>query len=129
VLLVTPSTLYLAVSPRLPSHVGQSYSRRCTHASPFFCTVSGRCFIPVRAEITDHAPRAVGFARLAHVAPMQDQPVMRIETEFGPNRLHEFVFDCADIFSLGEPGTVGDPENMRIDRYGRLAKSRVEHDI
>src|SRR3989338_7215165 len=50
------------------------------------------------AEIADGTSRTVGFARLADIAPMQDQPVMRVLPVFGRHDLFEFPLDLDDIF-------------------------------
>jgi len=44
-----------------------------------------------------------GFYRLAHVAPVQDQPVVRVLAEFLRNELEELVLDFAYVLAGSEP--------------------------
>ena len=37
--------------------------------------------------------------------------------------------DAQHILAFGEPGAIGDAEDMRVDRDARLAERRVKHDI
>ena len=52
-----------------------------------------------------------------------------IDKEFGRNRFQQFVFHLTHGFPRRQSGSVGDPENMRVDRHGRFTESGVEHHI
>ncbi len=81
------------------------------------------------AEMGDGAGRAVGLARLADIAAMQDQPVMGVALEFRRYFLFQRQFNRQRRFARREAGPVGDPEDMGVDRDGRLAEGDVEHHI
>src|SRR3984893_9946201 len=68
------------------------------------------------AESGDDAIGAVGLARLAHVAPVQDQPMMRIAFVFGRRDRLERRFDRQRRLAGGEASAIGHPEDMRV--YG-----------
>ena len=70
-----------------------------------------------------------GSARLADIAPVQDQPVMRAEQELGRDAAHQPVLHCARIGPGREAGAVADAEDMRVHGERRLAEGDVEHDI
>src|SRR5215831_1922347 len=83
----------------------------------------------VAAEIGDDAIGTVGLARLAHIAAVQDQPVMSIALVFGRRDRLERGLDRQRRLPRGESGAIGHPENVRVDRDRRLAKGDVQHDI
>src|SRR5262245_21452573 len=64
--------------------------------------------LPEFAQVPDQALRAAGLAREANVAPVQDQPVVRIPEELGRRELQKLVFYSHDIFSRSETGPVRD---------------------
>ncbi len=88
-----------------------------------------RRFLAVQAEIRDRAARAQRAPRLADIAAMQDQPVVRILAEFIRHGFHQPVLHCAHRAAGREPGAIRDAEDMRVHRDGRLAECGVEHDI
>src|SRR4051794_30148375 len=81
------------------------------------------------AQVADEALRAAGFAREAHIAAMQDQPVMRVLQELRRRRLEKLLFHFNDILSGREPCAVRDAEDVRVDGHGGLAEGRVEDDV
>ena len=81
------------------------------------------------AEVRDQAVRAVWLAGLAHVTPVQDQPVMRILAKAWWRVSLERVLDGERRLPRREPGPVADAENMRIHGNRGLAEGRVEHDV
>ena len=54
---------------------------------------------------------------------------MRVQAEFGGNDLEQFLLDRNDVFSRRKAGTIGEAENVGIDRDGRFAKDDIEDDI
>src|SRR5580704_15157470 len=83
----------------------------------------------VAAEIGDDAIGAVGLARLAHVAAMQDQPMMRIALVFGRRDRLEPGLDRERRLARGDPGAVGHPEDVRVDGDRRFAERDLQHDV
>src|SRR5687767_4529418 len=83
--------------------------------------------LPVFAKVADQALRAAGLAREAHVAPVQDQPVVGVLEEFRRRELQEFLFYFQSIFARREAGAVGDAEDVRVDRHGGLTERGVQH--
>src|SRR5436190_18231033 len=53
--------------------------------------MSGLGLLPVLAQVADRALRAAGLARRAHIASVQDQPMVRVLLEFGLGEFHEPV--------------------------------------
>src|SRR5262245_64651075 len=47
--------------------------------------------LPVLAQVADQALRAAGLAREAHVAPVQDEPVVRVLEKFGRRELEKLL--------------------------------------
>src|SRR5215831_20439581 len=83
----------------------------------------------VLAEVGDHALRAVRLARRADVAPVQDQPVVRVVPEFLRREFDQLALHLFDIGARREPGAVRHAEDVRVDRDRRLAEGDVEHDV
>ena len=81
------------------------------------------------AHLAHHATPAFGRARLAHVAPVQDQPMMRVAEIPGRRRLGELVLDFARGAARGQPGAIADAKDMSIDRDRRFTEGDVEHDV
>ena len=67
----------------------------------------------------------MGRARCAHVAPMQEQPMVGKGDILGGNVLHELHFHLVrGIVTLCyQAETMAHTEDMRIDSHGRLAES------
>ena len=89
---------------------------------------SHRLFGPT-AEIVDQTDLAARLARQACVAAVQDQPVMRMQHEFGWNHLLQPELDFERRVARRQTCSVADPEYMGIHRHGVLAERHVEHDI
>src|SRR5437868_2293125 len=77
------------------------------------------------AKVADDALRASGLAREARVAAVKDEPVVRVLHVFGRGEFYEPVLDFARILARGQAGSIGNPEDMGIDRNGRLAERGV----
>src|SRR5688500_4873064 len=77
---------------------------------------------PELAQVADQALRAAGLAREADVAPVQDQPVVRVLQILGRSELEELLLNFERVLARGDAGPVGDAEDMRVDRHGRLAE-------
>ena len=60
---------------------------------------------------------------------MQDQPVVRIQSEGLGNGLLKLELDPQHVLAWREPRPIADPEDVRIDREGLLAEGRVQHDV
>ena len=70
-----------------------------------------------------------GYACLADVAAVQQQPVMRVEQVFGRHAAQQLLLDLARVRAPGEPEPMGDAEDVRVDRHRRLAERAVQHDV
>jgi hypothetical protein len=68
-------------------------------------------------------------ARLADIAAVQDQPVMRVAHVLRRNHAHPAQLDLERRLARRQAGAVGDAEDVRVDGHGRLAEGHVEHDI
>src|SRR5260221_4836185 len=97
--------------------VPKNVSRTCSRVG---LNISGLGLLPELAEIADQALRTAGLARGADVASVQDQPMMRVLEELGRRELKEPVLHLARILAGGESRAIGDAEDVRIDRHGRL---------
>src|SRR6476620_12640494 len=85
--------------------------------------------LPVFAQVEDQALRAAGLAREAHVAPVQDEPVVGVFQVLGRRELQKFVFYGNNIFSWSETGAIRDAEDVGVDRHGGLAERGVQHHV
>ena len=63
------------------------------------------------------------------VAPVQDQPVMGVLLVVVGHDLVELLLHVERRLAGRKPGAVADPEDVGVDRDGRLAERDVEHDI
>ncbi len=91
--------------------------------------IGRRRFRPELAQRLDHAMPAFRPARLAHITPMQDQPVMRVLQKLLGREFLQRKFDGAHILARREPRSVGNPKDVRIDGNGRVAERRVQHHV
>ena len=82
-----------------------------------------------RAYPIDRTPLALRASRDARVAPMQDQPVVRVAQVVRWNHRKQAVLDLPHVASRCQPGAVGDAEDVRIHRYRRFAERRIQHDV
>src|SRR5690606_4939462 len=97
-------------------------TRHRTHRTPAFAGRSGlgrRRLVLVLAQVGDDAFGALRLPRLAHVAAVQDQPVMGVDQEFLRHHAHELLFHLQHGLARGEAGAVGDAEDVGVDRHRR----------
>ena len=83
----------------------------------------------VPAEVDHRAPPALRLARLADVAAMQDQPVVRVQPEGLRNDLLQLELDLKHVLARGETGAIADAEDVRVDGEGFSVESSVENDV
>src|SRR3990170_26840 len=83
-----------------------------------------------QADVGDEAAPAFGLLRLAHIAPVQDQPVMAVVLVALGHDAFELELDLERRLAGCQPGAVGHPEGMGVDADGldllgerRLAES------
>ncbi len=87
---------------------------------------------PPTMELTEffgQTVRAFGFARRAHIAPMQDQPMVGV---FFPSIGHSFQqirLHRRRGFARGQTRAVRNPVNVGIHGDHRLAKGDIQHHI
>src|SRR5262249_40874083 len=60
---------------------------------------------------------------------MQNEPMMRMPLELLRYDLHQLELDFERRLSRCQAGAVAEPENMRVDGNGRLAKGAVDPDM
>src|SRR5687768_697533 len=84
-------------------------------------------FRPELAQVADQALRAAGLAREADVAPVQDQPVMRILQVLRRGELEQLELHFERVLARRNSRAIRNAENMRIDRHRRLAEGGVQH--
>src|SRR3989449_8435063 len=84
---------------------------------------------PEFAQVADQAGRTAGLARQADVAPMQDQPMVRVLQVFRRGEFEQPLLDLERILARSDAGAVGDAKDVRVDRHRRLAECRVEHHV
>src|SRR6516162_9467749 len=83
----------------------------------------------VFAQVADDARRALRSTCDAGVAPVEDQPVMRISAEFRGRGGSQCLLHFPRRSAGGKPGAVGYPENVRVDRDLHLTEHHVEDDV
>jgi hypothetical protein len=83
----------------------------------------------VVAQVDLHAVPAFRLARLAGVAAVQDQPVVGVEQEFFRHEFQQLLLDDVDVLARRQAGAVGDAEDVRVHRHGRLAERGVQHHV
>src|SRR5580765_3087911 len=77
-------------------HVSKNVSRTWSRDGS---NISGLGLLLELAQVADHALRAAGLARRADVAPVQDQPMVRILLEFRLGELDQAVLDLPRILA------------------------------
>src|SRR3954466_6050326 len=85
--------------------------------------------LPELAKIADQALGAAGLPRDADIAPVQDQPVVRVLQELGRRELEELQLDFQRVLAGRQLGAVCDAEDVRIDRHRGLAEGGVQHHV
>ena len=116
-----------ALLPALLSLVPDRQPCRCRSSPrPISSTSSSRCgrLRPEAAEVGDQAAPAFRLARLADIAPVQDQPVMGVAHVGGGHDLQQLHFDLERRLARRQADAVAEPEEMRIDRDGRMRRRR-----
>src|SRR5262245_17857178 len=78
--------------------------------------VGRRCLRPIFTPLCDRAAPALRQPRLADVTSVQDQPVVTILAELVRRELLEAPLDLFDVGARCEPGSVRDPEYVRVHR-------------
>ena len=76
------------------------------------------------APLGDDAAIAFGLPRLADIAAVKDQPVVGVEQVLLRHHLEQPHLDLERRLARREAGAVGDAEDMRVDRDGRLRRRR-----
>src|SRR5690625_375316 len=84
-------------------------------------------FVP--AQIGNDAIRTMRLACRAHVAAVQDQPVVGVAAECVGNRLDQLVLHRAHGLAGRQAGAVGDAEDVRVHGNGRFAEGGVEDHV
>src|SRR6266403_366255 len=80
-------------------------------------------------EIGDQALLAQRPTRQTDIAPVQDQPVMRMAFVFRRYYAIELHLDLQWRLAGCDAGSIADTEDMGIDGNRRLTKGDIEHDI
>src|ERR1700733_3965755 len=83
----------------------------------------------ILAQVRNRARGTRGNARLADVAAVQNQPMMRVLPEFRRDEFQKLVLHGSLRLAAGEARAIGDAEDMRVDGNGGLAECGVEHDV
>ena len=77
------------------------------------------------AQVDDDTFPAAGQPRLTDVAPVQNQPVMRIVPEFVGRELDQLVLDFFRVPARRQAGAIGDAEDMGVDGDGGMTEGDV----
>ena len=96
------------------------------------CVICGliiQGFVLKAAQVLHYAFGTIGFTGFTGVAPMENQPVVSILQVFFRYGLEKFQFHLERRFSLRHAGSVCDPEDVRVYRYGRFTKGRIKYNI
>ena len=94
--------------------------------SPLPAAPGLECFPLVTAEFAHRAGGAFRFACLAHVAAVQNEPVVGVAAPALGHHLLEAQLDRVRCLRGCEAGAVGDPEDVGIDGDGALAEGLVQ---
>ncbi len=81
------------------------------------------------AQVAQGALAEARLARGAHVAAVQDQPVVGVEQVVLGHAPQQRLLDLQHVLARREPGAVGQPEDVSVDRHRRLAEDGVEHHV
>src|SRR5258706_14679206 len=111
-----------AVSGSLARYLRQASNRKSRAWSRLglnmFFLVPEPGFVLEATQVEHDALRALGLARHAGVAAVQDQPVMGVLHEFRRHHLQQLLFDRDHILARRQAHAVADAEDMRIDGHG-----------
>jgi hypothetical protein len=83
----------------------------------------------VEAQVADDAFAALGLAGDAHVAAVEDQPVVGVAQVFLGDAAQQALLDFDDVLAGGEAGAVGEAEDVGVDGHRRFAEDGVEHHV
>src|SRR5258706_13192160 len=86
-------------------------------------------FMAILAKVLDEAGGARRIARLAHVASMQNQPVMRVWEILGRPEFQQLFLDRLYGLAGSQTGAIGDPKYMGVHRDGGFAERGVQNDV
>ena len=78
--------------------------------------------IAIGCDLTDIT---FGLSRHTDVASVQDQPVVSIDTKRFGNMLFQGLLDSQDSFSGGDPGSVGNTEDVGVHRNRGFPESGI----
>ncbi len=92
--------------------------------------VAGGSVLSLKAHRSTSGQRwTLGFACLADIAAVQQQPVMRVEQVLRGNDLEQAVLDCARCVAAGKAQAVRDAEDVRVHGHRGQTEGTVEHDV
>ena len=77
----------------------------------------------------DRTGTAQGLARLADVAAVKDEPVVRLDPVAWRDALEQLLLNLDWRLARRQAGSVGDAEDMRVDRHRGFAERHVEHHV
>src|SRR4051812_34432099 len=83
----------------------------------------------VAAQVADRAAPAFGPPRLADVAAVQDEEVVRVAAEGRRRHPVELPLHRQHVLARREAGAVRDPEDVGVDREGLGAEGAVHHHV
>src|SRR4051812_24361287 len=78
---------------------------------PLGSQLGRRRLVAVPAQVEDNAVRALGLPRLAHIAAVQNQPMMRAVFVMRRGHFFETAFDLQRSLAGREAGAVADAED------------------
>src|SRR5437868_5225058 len=81
------------------------------------------------AQIRNDALLAQRAPREAHIAPVQDEPVVSMSLVFVGHDREELLLDFEGSLTGCKTGAVADAKDVRIDRDGRLAECDIENHV
>jgi hypothetical protein len=100
------------------------------HKAAWLLKASGRNRLGIEcADIFNEAGRAVWLSGFAHIAAMQNKPVMRMLPELAGDDGFQPALDIKRRLAGSQSGAVCDPENMGINGHCGLAEKDIQHDI
>src|SRR5688572_1754252 len=89
-------------------HASKNMSRTCSRVG--LNIAPG--LAPEFTQVPDQAFRAAGLARQAYVAPVQDQPVVRVLEVLGGGEFQQFLFNSKNVFPRRQSGAIRDAEDV-----------------
>src|ERR1700674_3717877 len=86
-------------------------------------------FVTILAKVRYRAGWALRNSRLAHVASVQNEPVMSVSEKLGRHRFHEPILDFSNRLAARQAGSIRDSKNVGVHRHGGLAERRVQNHV